>query len=93
MEKKAGGKTKTKIELAKQKAQESSDESNSEDDEDDEQQKKERRKVFSSEAVRMIGYNPTLRPGDLRDEKEDDETLKQRVSPPSPSLCARRCDG
>lgn len=93
LEKKAGGKTKTKIELAKQKAQESSDESNSEDDEDDEQQKKERRKVFSSEAVRMIGYNPTLRPGDLRDEKEDDETLKQRVSPPSPSLCARRCDG
>ena len=79
-EKKAGGKKKTKMALAKKRAQESSDESDSEEEEDDDQKKKERRKVFSSEAVRMIGYNPTLRPGDLRDEKEDDETLQQRVS-------------
>ncbi|GAA6060804.1 hypothetical protein JCM10212_000577 [Sporobolomyces blumeae] len=40
----------------------------------------ERRKVFSSEAVRLIGYNPTLRPGDHKNDKEDDETLRQRLA-------------
>ncbi|GAA5849347.1 hypothetical protein JCM3766R1_005323 [Sporobolomyces carnicolor] len=43
-------------------------------------QKKERRKVFSSEAVRMIGFNPTLRPGDVTKDQEDDVTLRQRLA-------------
>lgn len=49
----------------------------------------ERKKIFSSEAVRMIGYNPTLRPGDARDDRrDDDETLQQRVAFLSaPRLC------
>jgi hypothetical protein len=49
-------------------------------------QPRERRRIFSSQAVRMIGYNPTTRPGDVRDEKDDDETLQQRVSTMS-TLC------
>ncbi|GAA5982537.1 hypothetical protein JCM5350_006106 [Sporobolomyces pararoseus] len=41
----------------------------------------ERKKIFSSEAVRMIGYNPALKPGDLSNDKnEDDETLQQRLA-------------
>jgi hypothetical protein len=69
-----------------------SDGDNSDDDDEEEdggegkrekrskKMKQEKKKVFSSEAVRMIGYNPTLRPGDSRqDRTEDDQTLQQRV--------------
>ncbi|GAA5930678.1 Mcm10/DnaG-type zinc finger protein [Sporobolomyces koalae] len=41
---------------------------------------KERRKVFSSEAVRMIGYNPASRPGDVKDDPDDEQTLQQRLA-------------
>ncbi|GAA5960945.1 hypothetical protein JCM3765_007550 [Sporobolomyces pararoseus] len=63
------------------------DGSDSGDDDDDEEERrkkgknKERKKIFSSEAVRMIGYNPTLKPGDVSNDKnEDDETLQQRLA-------------
>ncbi|GAA5911318.1 uncharacterized protein JCM6883_000053 [Sporobolomyces salmoneus] len=61
----------------------SSDEGDGEDNgSKDRKKKKERRKVFSSEAVRMIGYNPTLRSGsgDAAKDQDDDETLQQRLA-------------
>jgi hypothetical protein len=75
---KEGGRSKKKS-----KRDESSDESSDEAEGDDGEKGKsgkERKKIFSSEAVRMIGYNPSHKPGDVKMEMNDDEELlAQRV--------------
>ncbi|GAA5942262.1 hypothetical protein JCM1841_003104 [Sporobolomyces salmonicolor] len=66
----------------RKKKTEEEEEDDDDDDDDDgtaDEDRKERRKVFSSEAVRLIGFNPALRPGEIKKE-EDEETVKHRLN-------------
>ncbi|GAA5903976.1 hypothetical protein JCM5296_002471 [Sporobolomyces johnsonii] len=69
-------------EKEKRKRRKNKAEEEEEDDDDAgtaDEDRKERRKVFSSEAVRLIGFNPALRPGEIKKD-EDEETVKHRLN-------------